>query len=568
MSDAAGGDWDHSVDLLIVGSGAGAMTAALVAHDRGAETLLIEKSDRYGGSSAMSGGGLWIPNNCLMAGVGIDDSPEEAWTYLKGTVGDVVPEDRLRAFMETSPKMLEYMLEHTHTRFVSLPEYADYYPRVPGAKPGGRSLEPQSFYARALGRDFLRLRDQNPQMLIMGTVFMTIFEARKMLTRAPGWIALMLRLAGRYLFDLPWRLHSRRDRHLAMGNALVARLRRSVLDRRIPLRLETAARELVALDGRVVGVVAERQGRTVRIRARRGVVLAAGGFEHSQVLRDKYLPHPTRSEWSCANTHNTGDAIQMGQAVGAALELMDDAWWGPTTVVPGETHARMLVIEKSLPGSILVDRSGRRFVNEAAPYIDVVNAMYGKGGDGELHLPTYLIFDATYRKNYPCGPLFPGAQWPDWMLPRRFKSGYLAKAQSLDELARMLDIDAAGLREQVETVNRYARSGKDLDFERGETSFDRYYGDEKVEPNACLAPIETPPFYGLEAFPGELGTKGGLCTDARARVLRESGEPIPGLYAIGNCSASVMGHSYPGAGSTLAPAMTFGFIAARDAVPD
>lgn len=567
MSEADSGGWDHNVDLLIVGSGAGAMAAALVAHDRGAETLLLEKSDRYGGSSAMSGGGLWIPNNCLMAGVGIEDSPEEAWTYLKGTVGDGVSEDRLRAYMETAPKMLEYMLEHSHSRFVALPEYADYYPRVPGAKPGGRSLEPESFYARVLGKDFLRLRDQNSQMLIMGTLFMTIFQARKMLTRAPGWITLMLKLAGRYLFDLPWRLHSKRDRHLAMGNALVARLRRSVLDRGIPLWLETPASSLIVENGRVVGVVAERQGRTIRIRARRGVVLAAGGFEHSQVMRDKYLPHPTRTEWSCANTHNTGDAIQMGQAVGAAVDLMDDAWWGPTTVVPGETHARMLVIEKSLPGSILVDQSGHRFVNEAAPYIDVVNAMYGKNAQGGAHLPTYLIFDASYRSSYPCGPLLPGAQWPDWMLPRRFKSGYLAKADTLEELARQLGVDPSGLEQQVKVVNVYARSGRDLDFQRGETSFDRYYGDEKVEPNACLAPIEKPPFYGLEAFPGELGTKGGLLTDARARVLKESREPVEGLYAIGNCSASVMGHSYPGAGSTLAPAMTFGFIAARDAVP-
>jgi 3-oxosteroid 1-dehydrogenase len=313
--------------------------------------------------------------------------------------------------------------------------------------------------------------------------------------------------------------------------------------------------------------VAEKEGRTICIRAEKGVILAAGGFEGNQEMREQYLPEPTRVEWTCANPDNTGDAIRMALELGAAVDLMDDAWWGPVTVVPGEPQARMLVIEKALPGGVMVDKNGERFVNEAAPYIDVVNAMYGKNTPEAPCVPAYLVFDADYRRKYPCGPMLQASQQPDWALPKAFRQGYLKKSETLGGLAAQLDIDPVGLAKTVEKVNEYARNGKDLDFQRGETVFDRYYGDEKVEPNPCLAPIDTPPFYGIEVYPGELGTKGGLATDANARVLRETGEPIPGLYAIGNCSASVMGHSYPGAGATLGPATTFGYIAARHAIP-
>jgi 3-oxosteroid 1-dehydrogenase len=566
VSQMSAQSWDHTVDLLVVGSGAGAMSAALTAYDRGGAPLLIEKSDRYGGNSAMSGGGLWVPNNHLMEAAGVKDNPDDAWSYLKGTVGNVVSEERLRAYLEHAPQMVKYLTEHSQLQLVALPEYADYYQHVPGCRPGGRSLEPKNFYAGLLGDEFLKMREQNPQMLIMNRIFMNIFEARTLLTRAQGWIGLMMKLMGRYWFDLPWRFTSRRDRNVAMGNALIGMLRRSLMDRSIPLWLNTSAQELVVENGRVVGVVARQEEKQIRIRATKGVVLAAGGFEGSQKMRDKYLPNPTRAEWSCGNHANTGDAINLGLTVGAGLDLMDDAWWGPTTVVPGEPYARMLVIEKSLPGSILVNKRGERFVNEAAPYIDVVNAMYKANTAAAQCVPAYMVFDSTYRKKYPCGPVLQASQQPDWMLPKALRN-YFKKADTIETLAAQLGVDAAGLRATVAQFNQYARTGKDLDFHRGETVFDRYYGDAKVQPNACLAPIETPPFYGLEAYPGELGTKGGLKTDARAHVLTETGQPVPGLYAIGNCSASVMGHSYPGAGATIGPAMTFGYLAARDAIP-
>ncbi len=567
-TDTETGSWDHQVDLLVVGSGAGAMTAAIVACDRGADTLLIEKSSQYGGASAMSGGSLWIPNNHLMLDAQVNDTRADALTYLTSATAGRVPEAKLEAYVDAAPEMLRYLTDRAHLRCQALPHYCDYYPTLPGSKPGARSIEADTFDGRLLGEEVLRLREPSVQTLIMGRVSMTAAEARVLLVRSRGWIALTLRLMLRYALDLPWRLRSKRDRALTMGNALVGRLRLSLRDRGIPLWLETPARELVLEDGRVVGVVAEREGRRVRIRARHGVILAAGGFEGSQALREKYLPNPTRAEWSAANPQNTGDALLMGLAVGAATDFLDDAWWGPTTVVPGESRARMLVIEKSLPGSILVNQAGARFVNEAAPYIDVVRAMYEKHASGTGSVPAYLVFDGRFRRSYPFGPFLQSSQQPDRLISSYIDSGYLRRSDTLRGLAEQLGVDADGLEATVRKVNEYARTGVDLDFRRGDNLFDRYYGDQNIGPNPCLAPLEKPPFYGIEAYAGDLGTKGGLRTDERARVLRDSGEVIPGLYAVGNCSAALMGPTYAGAGATLGPAMTFGYLAARDATPD
>jgi 3-oxosteroid 1-dehydrogenase len=549
MTDSDTGTWDHEVDVLVVGTGAGAMVAALRAHDQGGSALLIEKTDRYGGSSAMSSCLLWIPNNHLMAGIGVPDSPEEAWEYLEGTTAGVVSEDRLRAYLDMAPKALQWLTENTHVELIALPEYPD-------------------FDARLLGDDFLSMRAQNLQMQVMGRLGMTAVEARAMLTGQPGGMTLFIKLWIKYALDIPWRFRSKRDRNPSGGNALIGMLRLSLMDRDIPLWLNAPARELIVEEGRLTGVAVEREGRTVRVRARRGVILAAGGFEGSQRMREKHLPNPTRREWTCGNPHNTGDLIEMGMQLGAGVDLMDDAWWGPTTVVPGEEQARMLVIEKCLPGSVLVNKRGERFVNEGAPYIDIVNAMYEKHSPETPCVPAYLVFDATYRKKYICGPLLQGSAQPDWMARKLLNQGYLKKSATLEGLAAQLGVDAEGLKATVEKNNAYAVTGKDLEFQRGDSTYDRYYGDAKVEPNPCLGPIEKPPFYAIEAFAGDLGTKGGLKTDARARVLAESGEVIPGLYAIGNCSSSVMGRSYPGAGGTIGPATTFGYVAASDAMSD
>jgi 3-oxosteroid 1-dehydrogenase len=564
-AQTGGESWDHSVDLLIIGSGAGAMTAGLVGRDDGAEVLLIEKGEQYGGSSAMSGGGLWIPCNHIAREAGFRDDPEQAWKYLKGCVGDATPDERLRAYLENAPKMLEYLVAKTRARFIPLLEYADYYPAVEGSTPGGRCLDPVNFNGKELGEEFTKMRESAPQQQILGRISMTIPEARVSLARTPGWIWTIMRLFFRYALDIPWRFKSKRDRNLAMGNALVGMLRASLMDREIPIWLETPARKLVVEDGRVVGVEAERSGRPIRIRARKAVILAAGGFEANQAMREKYLPQPSRAEWSSANPKNTGDIINMGIDIGAGLGLMDEAWWGPVVKFPADDRARFFVIELSLPGSVLVNRSGRRFVNEASPYGDKVAAMYAKNTPEGETIPSYLIFDANFRKKYPVGPLLPGQQQPDWAAPKDVMS-LIVKADSPDELAEKLGIDAEGLKDTLARMNEYARTGIDPEFHRGDTIFDQYYGDTNQKPNPNLGPIDTPPYYAMRTYPGELGTKGGLLVDARARVLKENGEVIPGLYATGNCSASVMGRTYPGPGATLGPATTFGFVAARDAL--
>jgi len=478
-----------------------------------------------------------------------------------------VPEEKLQLYVETAPVMLKYLTDKSHLRMQAMLTYADYYPEIPGGKPGGRSIEAQHFDARLLGDEFERMREPAVQELVMGRMSMTATEAHHLLARHPGWMKLTGKIMTRYWLDVGGRLRSKRDRCLSLGNALIGMLRRSLMDRNVPIWLDTGAHELVTTNGRVTGVVAERAGRTIRIGASKGVVLAAGGFESNDAMRKRYLPNPTDAEWTSGNPGNTGDGILMGMALGAGVDLMDEAWWGPTTVVPGEARARMLVVEKGLPGCILVGKRGERFVNEASPYIDIVHAMYAKDSPHAPTVPAYMIFDGTYRRKYPFGPFFQASQQPDWALPKILKQGYLKKADTLEGLAAELGIDAAGLQASVAKMNAYAGAGRDPDFRRGESLFDRYYGDEKVQPNPCLAPLATPPYYGIVVFPGDLGTKGGLKTDAGARVLAEGGAPILGLYAIGNCSASVMGRTYPGAGGTMGPAMTFGFIVARDLFP-
>ena len=564
----AGNGWDQTADVLVVGSGAGAMSAALSAHDRGAKTLIIEKDEQYGGSTAMSGGARWVPNNHLMEEAGVKDSPGEALDYMKRITEGVVPEEKLQAYVKHAPEMVKYLSDKTRLEFQSCPKYPDYYPELPGGKPGARTIEPVKFHAKHLGEEFYKMRDAALQTLIMGRIAQTANEGHVLLCQSPGWMNLFFKLMLRYWFDFGGRFKSKRDRNLTLGNGLIGMLRLSLMDREVPLWLSTPAKELVLEDGRVTGVVADREGKTIRIRAEKGVVLASGGFESNDEMRKQYLPNPTEASWTCGSPCNTGDPVHMGTAVGAALELMDDAWWGPTTVVPGEDRARMLVVEKSLPGSMFVDRKGERFVNEAAPYIDIVNAMYKRNSPDSPCVPAYMIFDATYRKNYICGPIMPGKQQPDRKLPREYTEGYLYKDETLAGLAGQMGVDPKGLEGTTAKMNEYAKTGKDLDYQKGDSLYDRFYGDPRLELNPCLAPIENPPFYGLKVEAGDLGTKGGLKTDARAQVLNEAGEAIPGLYAVGNCSGSVMGHTYPGAGSTIGPAMVFGYIAAHHAVPE
>ncbi len=553
--------WDETVDVLVVGSGAGAMTAALRAAHAGATVLIVEKGSTYGGTSATSGGGLWIPANHLMADCGIPDSREEALNYMLALTGNDVPVANVEAFVDHGARMLRWVTGNSHAQFQAMEYYADYYQHLDGAKPGGRSIDPLPFTAQELGDDFRNMRDPHRQTRVLGLMGYTNMEGAVLLSKSPGWAGLIARLAAHYFLDVPWRFASAKSRRLTMGNSLIGRLRKSLLDRKVPLWLSSPAEALIIdAGGRILGVRVRRNGEGFRIRAQRGVILGSGGFEHNQKLRDAYLPAPSSTRWSAANPENTGDMLIAAQAVGAATALLDEAWWGPTIAIEGEDRARMLFTERSMPGAIVVNRAGRRFFNESVAYTTAVQAMYGAG-----NLPAYLIFDSRYKRDYPFGPLLPGGMHLNWLQPSHIRNRLLKRAGSLDELARQLSVEAAGLAATVARFNDFARHGKDEDFARGENSYDLLYGDVRIKPNPCLAPLLEPPFYAIEIFPGDIGTKGGLLTNANAEVVNAEGVPIGGLYAIGNCAASVTGRYYPGAGATLGPAMTFGFLAAEHA---
>ena len=548
--------WDHHFDLVVIGSGAAGMSAALRAHDLGSKVVVLEKSPAYGGSTAMSGGVVWVPNNPQMGPKGIADSREDSLAYLRGIIAGEVPDERIQAYVDESLRVLAYLAEHSHLHLDALEHYTDYYPELPGGQRGGRSMEPIPFDASLLGEEFERLRRPHPQSQVMGKFGITAREAHGYLAAdLGGKLRLLWRLI-QYGLRWPKRRRYGRDTLITAGNALIARLRRSLLDREVPIWLECGARDLVVEEGRVAGVLSDRG----RIEARGGVLLAAGGFERNPAMRKEHQPLAADVEWNAGNHFNQGAGIRMGQAAGGQLALMDEAWWTPVTKVPKSDYAWVLVVEKNLPGGIFVDQRGRRFTNEAAPYLDVVKGMHANDTDC-----AWLVFDAEFRRLYPVGPVAPGYAQPDQRLSRRLREGFLTRAKSVRELAEKLELPVQAFEDTIARFNANAAEGVDPDFQRGESHADRYYGDPRVRPNPCLRPIEVGPFYAIPVFPGDLGTKGGLVTDPQARVLDEAGTPIQGLFAAGNCSSAVMGRSYPGAGGTIGPALTFGFIAAETA---
>ncbi|GAB3103942.1 FAD-dependent oxidoreductase [Aestuariicella hydrocarbonica] len=548
-------------DVIVVGSGAGGMTAALRAFDQGLSVLLIEKSELYGGTSAMSGGGIWIPNHGKPSSV--QDCYDEAFTYMRGLVEPCVSDERIHTYLTKAPVMLRYLEAHTHARFDPQDSYCDYYPDRPGGKSGGRTLDPAPYDGALLDDEMARLRPSHVQTVVMGRYTLTMAEARKVFSKASGWMSLMLKVVAQYWLDWPQRRRSSRSRRLVLGNALVGRLRHSMLDRNIPLWLNTALEELLYEAGRCTGVRVQKNGQPLTLMARKGVILAAGGFERNQAMRDQYLPQPSSIDWSAGNPANTGDAIRAGQKLGAHTDLMAHAWWGPAVKVEQEPLARILFVEKSLPSLIFVNRDGKRFSNEAAPYQNYGASAYtGLEEEGNA-VPAYAIFDSQYRKKYLFGPMLQSEVTPDALLPKHLKDNFYHKADSLEALAATLGLPVQNLRQTVDRFNRMAKAGEDTDFHKGGNLHDQYYGDASHSPNPCLGTLSKAPFYAVKVYPGDLGTKGGLLTDTHARVLHENGEVINGLYAIGNCSASVMGSTYPGAGSTLGPAMTFGYLAAN-----
>jgi len=560
-------EWDRTVDLLVMGSGAAGMGAAVRGHDLGLDVLLVEKSELYGGNSAMSGGVCWVANNPGMAGEGIPDSDEEGFKYLKHITKGEVPDDRLWLYIRESKRVLAYLHDKTHVRYVPLAKYTDYYPEAPGGRDGGRSMDPLPFDGSKLREDLIRLRRPHPQSQILGKFGITAKEAQAAI--GVGFTTMVFMAWQMFLYFLRHFKRKRwgRDTKLCAGNSLMGRLLLSLKDRNIRAWLNTSIEELVFEDGKAVGAVLNKEGEILRVKARRGVVLAAGGFSRNLEMRQKYQRHPITTEWTAGTPSNTGDAIRMGAEAGGALGLMDEAWWTPVSLVPRSPFSWVLVVEKSLPHGLFLNQDGKRFTNEAAPYIDVVNGMYDDVEKTGAADPRWFhIFDATYRKSSIAGPVAPAKVMPDKKLPRRYRDGnFLYKAESLDELCEQLKIPAATAKAAITRFNEYAVKGEDPDFNRGWSAQDRYYGDPNVKPNCSLGPIETGPFYAVQIYPGDLGTKGGLVTDEHSRVLREDGRLIPGLYAAGNSAESVMGRTYPGAGGTIGPALTFGFLAAEDA---
>ncbi|TWB18405.1 3-oxosteroid 1-dehydrogenase [Nitrospirillum amazonense] len=552
-----------NVDVIIVGSGAGALMAAVRAADLGLKPLVVEKAALIGGTSAISGGGIWIPCNDDQAQAGVRDTLEDAFRYVRTCAKGLASDDRILAYVETARLMARY-LGSIGVPYRCMPLYADYYPSLPGARPGGRTMDPADFDAASLGLEGLaQMRPGNPGQALFGRINLNSFDAHTILSQGPGSVSVVLKNILRYATDLRWRLKTSKDRRMTGGQALVAGLLRAARQRQIPIWVDSPLQSLLTQEGRVAGAVIHHRGQDVRIVAKRGVVLAAGGFERNQDMRNQYLPKPTDARWTATPLDgNTGDAIRAGAAVGGTLHIMDLSWGVPTVNVPGEEKFRGVFVERSLPGCLVVNALGQRFVDESGPYPEFQQAMIANHQATGGAIPAWIVFDGRFRARYPMGPLLPTSLMPDRKVPQAWWDSVVWTAPTLEALATRIGVDPQGLRNSADRMAAFARTGKDEDFDRGGNVFDRYYGDVTVKPNPNLAPLSQAPFYAMQLWPGDIGTKGGLLTDRDARVLDAQGVVIPGLYCVGNNSASVMGPAYPGAGSTLGPAMTFAYRAA------
>jgi 3-oxosteroid 1-dehydrogenase len=547
--------WDDTVEVVIVGSGGGGMAAALAAADAGASTLVLEKQALVGGSTAMSGGVVWVPDNPVMRADGVADSYVDAMAHFEAVVGDVGPAssfERRHAFLTAGAEMVAF-LQHEGVDFVHCPGYSDYYSNAKGGHDVGRAIEPAPWDGHALGEWLDRLQPGLAQSL--GLAVMTN-EARSLshYNRSLGAFATSARVALRTAAA-----KARGQALLTNGSSLIGQMLRLALDAGAQVRTDAPLVDLFVEDGRVVGVRTLRGGEPVAVRARRGVLLAAGGFAHNREMRQRYGgDQPNQAKWSIANPGDTGEAMQTAIALGAATDLMDEAWWLPSPRT-GRFGQSTLDQARQRPRTIYVDAAGRRFVNESNSYMEVGKAMYARDTTARA-VPCWLVFDDRYRKRYAHLRSRPGRFPPELM-----ESGRLKQAWTLADLARLCDIDPGGLAETVERFNDHARRGVDPDYGRGESAYNRALGDPNRRVHPCLGPIDEAPYYACQVVPGDIGTCGGLLTDEHARVLTEGGEPIGGLYATGNITATVMGRHYLGPGASIANSMVFGYVAARHA---
>ncbi|MFM0715489.1 FAD-dependent oxidoreductase [Paraburkholderia strydomiana] len=565
MNEARQTQWDEETDLLVFGAGAGGMTAALVAHHEGIRVLVCEKTDAVGGITSTSGGTTWVPGTSLSASAGVPDSVDDARRFLASVVGERGGDEARAAFLESGPEAIDELQRISDVKFVAATAHPDYV-AGPGAAFGGRALAPVAFDGRLLGDEFVRVRPPRKEFMGLGGMMvartdldalLAPFASKKNFSRT-------LAVVGRYMLD---RLRYPRGTQLVMGNALAARLFYSLRKQKVEVRFDTPLVELVIEQGEVTGAVVEQKGvGRKRIRARRGVVLATGGITRHPVLRKQLFPAGAQPLSLSPDTH-TGDGVGSALKINARLHDGHDSpgLWMPCSILrSGNGQDAVwphIILDRAKPGLIAVNRRGERFVNESDSYHDFVMGML-RDAKGES-APAHLIVDAAFIRDYGLGLLMrerSGARIASFE-----KAGYLIKGETLAELAAKLGVDAAGLERTVATYNRGAAQGLDPAFQRGSSPMNRFNGDAAQKPNPCIRAIGAGPYYAVTVWPADLACSAGLAGNADGQVLDNDGHVIPGLYACGNDLASIFRGTYPGPGTTLGPAIVFGWRIAKNA---
>lgn len=553
----------ETYDVIVVGSGAAGLTAALRAHDLGLKTLIVEKAHKFGGTSATSGGVAWIPNHGL---AGTTDTREQALEYLDNVTEGPLRRDRLEAFVDTGAEMLAY-LGKSDINMIPMP-WPDYFSEQAGAR-NDRSLVMPMWDGTKLGDAFPKMREQYPRFKLFNRYSMNLEETFTIAARGKGWKKMLANVIGRYWLDVSTRKKTKRDRYFTSGGALIGPLFEQIQKRGIEIRLETKLDELILADEKVNGVKVSHFGTPYDIEARHGVVICAGGFEWSQELRDRFYKVKTSIWWgSSPQGANDGRALVAAEKVGATTEFTEEGWWCPTMILPSRSasnfeEVHQAVFDVGRPGGFCVNRNGDRFVDESCSYDLFGKAMMNDQLKTGANAPCWLIFDANFRAKFTAGGLLPSAIMSDGSIPIDWWGHYLFKSDTVAGLAAQIQLDSAKLEQTVRNMNTYARTGDDPEFGRGSTLYDQAFGDPAVKPNPCLLPLTKAPYYAVPINLGDLGTKGGLKADARAQVLDKNDRPIAGLYAAGNASGTPFGSCYPGAGGTIGPAMVFGYIAAN-----
>lgn len=548
-------------DVLVVGSGAGGLAAAARAIDNGLSVCIVEKSQYWGGTSAISGGALWLPCNAQKP----DDNLDLARGYMAACIGSAFDDARVDAYLSRVDQTVEF-LARSGVHLQSNAEYPDYRQDLAGAAMGGRTMDPMPYDGKQLGGHFHSLRDQLPFMKVLGRISLSNPEGRILSMRRKGWIRLLMGMMALYWLDVPWRLKTRRGSRLTMGSSLVAPLGAKLFRAGVEIKLQHRLAALARLeDGRYLSTFETPKGQAEITSG--AVIIASGGFEHSDALRQTYLPGAAMPDHSASpKQNNTGDALVLAQALGAATHGIDNAWWAPSVRGPmgaDPDAVYVLFMERAFPGGIVVNKRAERFANEAKSYndfgLDMIADQQRTGGSADV----WLIFDADFRKRYMVGPMMAGSITPDKALPADWLGRVYYRDETLDGLAEQIGLPRDQLKQTVADFNGHAVSAVDPVFQRGDNGYDRYFGDPAFE-NPNLAPVAKAPFYAVRIVLGDLGTNGGLSTDADGAVLDTQGQPIAGLYAVGNASASLMGNAYPGAGGTLGPAVSFAIAAADD----